>query len=135
MKCFLKAAVAVTLAMGLAGAAWAMSPDQAKSAIRQQARGQGLQAKDVSQAVSTLEQLVAKGVPVDHAYDVVKAAIDDGVRGRDLAAIARKTRPQPVAEMKDDITSPTRGEFGRSGGARGGREMGGLGSPAGGRRP
>lgn len=137
MKFFLKAAVAGLLAISLSGAAWAMTPDEAKTAIRQQARGQGLQAKDVSQAVNTLEQLVAKGVPVDHAYDVVKAAINDGVRGTELAAIARKTPLQAQTEMRDDIASPTRGEFGRSGGtAGGGREMGtSLGSTMGGRRP
>jgi len=134
MKRLLTAAVAGLLALGLASAALAMTPDEAKTTIRQQAVGKGLDAKDVSQAVSTLEQLIAKGVPVEHAYDVVKAAIDGGVRGTDLAAIARKTPSQ--AQMKEDIASPTRGEFGRGGPGGAGHDFGAnMGGAMSGRRP
>ncbi len=127
-------AVALT-ALLVAGSAWAMTPNEAKTALRREAAASGLEAKDVSQAVSTLEQLIAKGLPVDHAYDVVKAAIDEGARGSELAEIARRT-PSP-ATMRDDIASPTHGEFGRGAGSNGaGHEMGpSVGSTMGGRRP
>jgi hypothetical protein len=109
-----------------------------------------MEAKEVSQAVSTLERLMSQGVPVDHAYAVVKAAIDDGIRGTDLAEIARameRERRQGVPpalaadralaearghiagpSLREEIISPTRGEFGPRGVP--GRDFG-IGRPGG----
>lgn len=102
--------LAIVLVAGLsslgAAGAWAMPPQEAKTRLEQHATHRGLQASEVSQAVDTLERLLGKGVPVDHAYRVVKAAIDDGIRGTDLAEIARamereQARGVPPAEAAD----------------------------------
>jgi FKBP-type peptidyl-prolyl cis-trans isomerase len=68
--------------------AFALTMDEAKANIDKQATEKKLGAKDHSQAVTTLQGLVDKGVPVEHAYRVVDASINQGIKGKDLAKIA-----------------------------------------------
>jgi hypothetical protein len=69
--------------------AFALTMDEAKATIDKQAMEKKLGAKDHSQAVTTLQGLVDKGVPVEHAYRVVEASINQGMKGRDLAQVAK----------------------------------------------
>ena len=39
--------------------------------------------------METLQKLVQNGVPVEHAYRVVEASINQGIKGQELAEIAR----------------------------------------------
>jgi hypothetical protein len=68
--------------------AFALTMDEAKANIDKQATEKKLGAKEHSQAVATLQGLVDKGVPVEHAYRVVDASINQGIKGKDLAKIA-----------------------------------------------
>lgn len=68
---------------------FALTLDEAKTNIDKRATEKKLDAKDHSQATATLQGLVAKGVPVEHAYRVVEASINQGVNGKDLAEVAR----------------------------------------------
>jgi hypothetical protein len=68
--------------------AFALTMDEAKANIDKQATEKKLGAKDHSRAVTTLQGLVDKGVPVEHAYRVVDASINQGIKGKDLANIA-----------------------------------------------
>lgn len=70
-------------------AAFALTLDEAKGNIDKQAVEKKLGAKDHSQAVATLQGLVDKGVPIEHAYAVVNASINEGIKGRELAGIAK----------------------------------------------
>lgn len=85
------AAAAFILAISLlaAGSAYALTKEEAMARAEKRATERGLIASEKSVAVKTLSDLVAQGVPVDHALRVVTAAIDGGVRGEELAAIAR----------------------------------------------
>ena len=65
--------------------AFALTMDEAKANIDKQATEKKLGAKDHSQAVTTLQGLVDKGVPVEHAYRVVDASINQGIKGKELA--------------------------------------------------
>jgi hypothetical protein len=69
--------------------AFALTLDEARANIDKQATEKKLDARDHSQATATLQGLVAKGVPVEHAYRVVDAAINQGMKGKDLAEVAR----------------------------------------------
>jgi hypothetical protein len=69
--------------------AFALTLDEAKANIDKQATEKKLDAKDHSQATATLRDLVEKGVPVDHASRVVEASMDQGMKGKDLAEVAR----------------------------------------------
>jgi len=69
--------------------AFALTLDEAKANIDKQATEKKLDARDHSQATATLHSLVEKGVPVEHAYRVVEASMDQGMKGKDLAAVAR----------------------------------------------
>ena len=69
-------------------AAFALTMDEAKANIDKQATEEQLGAKDHSQAGTTLQGLVDKGVPVEHAYRVVDATINQGIKGKELAKIA-----------------------------------------------
>ena len=64
-------------------------------------RRRSLNAKDHSQAVTTLQGLVDKGVPVDHAYRVVEASINQGMKGKDLAEVAKSIEAAGPAARKD----------------------------------
>ena len=135
----------LALALGISNA-WAMSQDEAKTQLRQDAVKQGFAAKDVSQALATLNDLIQKGVPVDQAYKVVDACVDQGIRGKDLADVA-KTMTRDLAKgipadkatehamariqehasasadtrnnMREETASPARGEMGQSGSGSG----------------
>ena len=135
----------LALALGISNA-WAMSQDEAKTQLRQDAVKQGFAAKDVSHAVATLNDLIQKGVPVDQAYKVVDACVDQGIRGKDLAEVA-KTMTHDLAQgipadkatehamariqeharvsgdtrnnMREEAASPARGEMGQSGSGSG----------------
>ncbi len=80
----------LTGSMLLVGArAFALTLDEAKTDIDKQATEKKLGAKDHSQATATLQRLVDRGVPVEHAYRVVEASIDQGIKGKDLAEVAK----------------------------------------------
>jgi hypothetical protein len=68
---------------------FALTLDEAKANIDKQATEKKLDAKDHSQATATLQGLVAKGVPVEHASRMVEAAMNQGIKGKDLADVAR----------------------------------------------
>jgi hypothetical protein len=68
---------------------FALTLDEARANIDKQATEKKLDAKDNSQATATLQGLVDKGVPVEHGYRVVDAAINQGMKGKDLAEVAR----------------------------------------------
>ena len=81
--------------------AFALTMDEAKANIDKQATEKQLGAKDRSQAVTTLQGLVDKGVPVEHAYRVVDASINQGIKGKDLAKIATSIEhTAPVARTE-----------------------------------
>jgi len=67
---------------------FALTLDEATTNIDKQATEKKLDAKDHSQATATLQGLVAKGVPVEHAVRVVEASINQGMKGKDLADVA-----------------------------------------------
>ncbi len=68
---------------------FALTLDEARANIDKQSTEKKLDAKDHSQATATLQGLVDKGVPVEHAFRVVEASINQGIKGKDLAEIAR----------------------------------------------
>ena len=78
----------LALSMGLA-TAWAQTQDEARVEIQKHADEKGLNAKDRTAAVETLNTLVQKGVPVERAYEVVEAAINKDIKGPELADIAK----------------------------------------------
>jgi len=80
--------------------AFALTVDEAKTNIDRQATEKKLNAQDHSQAVKTLQGLVDKGVPVDHAYRVVEASINQGMKGQDLADVARSIEAAGPAARK-----------------------------------
>ncbi len=82
-------------------AAFALTLDEAKTGIDKQSTAKKLSAQEHSQAVSTLQGLVEKGVPVDHAYRVVDAAINQGLKGKDLAEVARSIETAAPGARKD----------------------------------
>jgi hypothetical protein len=81
--------------------AFALTVDDAKTSIDRHATEKKLNAQDHSQAVKTLQGLVDKGVPVDHAYRVVEASISQGMKGQDLAEVARSIEAAGPAARKD----------------------------------
>jgi hypothetical protein len=81
--------------------AFALTVDEAKNNIDRQATEKKLNAQDRSQAVKTLQGLVDKGLPVDHAYRVVEASINQGMKGKDLAEVARSIEAAGPAARKD----------------------------------
>jgi hypothetical protein len=81
--------------------AFALTVDEAKTSIDRHATEKKLNAQDHSQAVKTLQGLVDKGVPVDHAYRVVEASISQGMKGQDLAEVARSIEAAGPAARKD----------------------------------
>jgi hypothetical protein len=81
--------------------AFAFTMDEAKANIDKQATEKNLGAKDHSQAVTTLQGLVDKGVPVEHAYRVVEASINQGMKGKDLAKVAKSIEHTGPAARKD----------------------------------
>ncbi len=81
--------------------AFALTLDEAKTNIDKWASEKRLGAKDHSQAVATLQGLVNKGVPVEHAYQVVEASVNHGVKGRDLAGIAKSIESVGPAARRD----------------------------------
>jgi hypothetical protein len=87
--------------------AFALTMDEAKTNIDKQATEKMLGAKDHAQAVGTLQGLVDNGVPVEHAYRVVEASINQGIKGKDLAAIARSLEAVEPAARKDAASMAT----------------------------
>jgi len=81
--------------------AFALTMDEAKANIDKQATEKKLGAKDHSQAVTTLQGLVDKGIPVDHAYRVVEASINQGMKGKDLAEVAKSIEHTGPSARKD----------------------------------
>jgi hypothetical protein len=81
--------------------AFALTENEAKTNIDRQAAEKKLNAQDHSQAVNTLQGLVDKGVPVDHAYRVVEASINQGRKGQDLAEVARSIEAAEPGARKD----------------------------------
>ncbi len=79
--------VASLLAFG--GIANAITFDEAKAQVEKQATEKRLTARERTEAVTVLQNLVEKGVPVEHASRVVDACMDKGIRGKELASIAR----------------------------------------------
>lgn len=96
------AAAAFILAISLlaSGSAYALTKEEAMARAESRATERGLIASEKSVAVKTLSELVDKGVPVDHALRVVTAAIDGGIRGEDLAAIAKSLEKDIKGGMK-----------------------------------
>lgn len=78
----------LTLGLGLSSA-FAMSEDEARAAVSEHAKAGKWEDKYRTEAVNTLNKLIQDGVPVDKAYDVVNACIDKGIRGSDLAQVAK----------------------------------------------
>mgnify|MGYP006382340581 CR=1 FL=1 len=79
--------IAMTLVLG--GAAYALTQEEARTRVEKQAADKGWTAQERSQATETLQKLVQNGVPVEHAYRVVEASINQGIKGQELAEIAR----------------------------------------------
>ncbi len=79
--------IAMTLIFG--GMAYALTQEEARAKVEKQATDKSWNAQERSQAVDTLQGLVQKGVPVEHAYRVVEASINQGIKGQALAEIAR----------------------------------------------
>jgi len=82
-------------------AAFALTLDEARATIDKEAMERKLDAKDRSQATATLRRLVDKGVPVEHAFRVVDAAINQGMNGRDLAEVAGSIESTGPGARKD----------------------------------
>lgn len=81
--------------------AFALTVDEARTNIDRQAAEKKLNAQERSQAVNTLQGLVDKGVPVNHAYRVVEASIKQGMRGQDLSEVARSIEAVGPDARKD----------------------------------
>jgi len=81
--------------------AFALTLNEARTNIDRQAMDKKLNAQDHSQAVNTLQGLVDKGVPVDHAYRVVEASINQGMKGKDLAEVAKSIEAAGPGARKD----------------------------------
>lgn len=78
----------LTLGLGLSSAS-AMTEVEARAAVSEHAKASKWEDKYRTEAVNTLNKLMQDGVPVDKAYAVVNACIDKGIRGSDLAKIAK----------------------------------------------
>ncbi|MCL5236371.1 MAG: hypothetical protein M1353_00795 [Nitrospirae bacterium] len=63
--------------------------DEAEAQVEKQATEKRLTVKEKTEAITVLQNLVAKDVPVGHAYRVVEAGIDQGIKSKALAGIAR----------------------------------------------
>jgi hypothetical protein len=85
-------------------AAFALTLDEAKANIDKQATEKKLDAKDHSQATATLQGLVDKGVPVEHASRVVETSINQGMKGKDLAEVAKSIEAVRPGARKDAAT-------------------------------
>ncbi|MDI6727327.1 MAG: hypothetical protein QMD44_00205 [Thermodesulfovibrionales bacterium] len=86
------------------GIANAITLDEAKAKVEKQATERNLTSADRSEAVTTLQGLVEKGVPVEHAYNVVDACINQGIKGKELAEIA-KSIESAKPEARDEAAS------------------------------
>ena len=85
-------------------AAFALTLDEAKANVDKQATEKKLSARDHSQATATLQGLVDKGVPVEHASRVVEASINQGMKGKDLAEVAKSIEAVGPGARKDAAT-------------------------------
>ncbi len=84
--------------------AFALTLDEAKTTVDKQAAERKLGANDRSQAVPILQGLVDKGVPVEHASRVVEASINQGMKGKDLAEVAKSIETVRPGARKDAAT-------------------------------
>lgn len=98
-KISLVAVVVSLLAFG--GIANAITIDEAKAKVEKEATERNLTSADRSEAVTTLQGLVEKGVPVEHAYNVVDASINQGIKGKELAEIAKSIESAKPEARKD----------------------------------
>lgn len=90
MNKFIQMTGAGILMLGLGlSSAFAMTEVEARAAVSEHAKASKWEDKHRTEAVNTLNKLMQDGVPVDKAYDVVNACIDKGIRGADLAKIAK----------------------------------------------
>ena len=85
-------------------AVFALTLDEAKANIDKQATEKKLDASDRSRATATLQDLVDKGVPVEHASRVVEASINQGMKGKDLAAVAKSIEAAGPGARKEAAT-------------------------------
>ena len=100
MKKLLTAIITGSILM-LGTTAFALTLDEAKANVDKQATEKKLDAKDHSQATATLQGLVDKGVPVEHASRVVEASINQGMKGKDLAEVAKAIEAVAPSARKD----------------------------------
>ena len=105
-KISLVAVVISLLAFG--GIANAITIDEAKAKVEKEATERNLTSADRSEAVTTLQGLVEKGVPVEHAYNVVDASINQGIKGKELAEIAKSIESAKPEARKDAAFVATR---------------------------
>jgi len=103
MKKLLTAIITGSILM-IGTTAFALTLDEAKANVDKQATEKKLNAKDHSQATATLQGLVDKGVPVQHASRVVEASINQGVKGKDLAEVAKSIEAAGPGARKDAAT-------------------------------
>lgn len=83
---------------------FALTLDEAKTTVDKQATEKKLGANDRSRATATLQDLVNKGVPVEHASRVVEASINQGMKGKDLAEVGRSIEAAGPGARKDAAT-------------------------------
>lgn len=98
-KISLIAVVISVLAFG--GIANAITIDEAKAKVEKQATDKKLTVSEKAESVTVLGNLVEKGVPVEHAYNVVEACISQGIRGKELAEIAKSIESAKPEARKD----------------------------------
>lgn len=82
-------AAVILAALLSAGTLMAGASQKAIDEVRSAAKAGGLGAEDGRAAVQALSDLVDRGVPVDHALAVVRAAINRNSTGPEIAAVAR----------------------------------------------
>ena len=71
------------------GISEALTVDEAKAQVEKQAAEKRLTAGERTEAVENLQKMAQNGVPVKHASKVVEASINQGIKGKELAAIAQ----------------------------------------------
>lgn len=91
----------LTLGLGLAPA-WAFSEKDARAELEQHAADARLASKDRSAALSALSALVSEGVPLEQAYDIVEAGIDNGMTAKEFGDMSKyvETRREQGTSVK-----------------------------------
>lgn len=96
------AVLASLLFMG--GISEALTFDEAKAQTEKQAAEKRLTMQERTAAVENLQKMVQNGVPVEHASRVVEASINDGIKGKELAAIAHSIVSAP-SDARDEAAA------------------------------